>query len=97
MIGRGVFRDLFCFAVTPRQHAPSEMLGILLRHLDLYEQHGRAKPYQTLKKFFKIYVNSWPGAAELRAQLMDTREPDEARALVGAALAQPGMQQTIQL
>jgi tRNA-dihydrouridine synthase len=82
MIGRGVFHDLFCFAAEPREHTPAEMLGILLRHLDLYEQHGRVKPYQTLKKFFKIYVNSWPGAAELRANLMDTKGPDEARLII---------------
>ncbi len=79
MIGRGIFHDPFTFAHTPSDHTPTEMIQILLRHLDLYEQWGTSKSFQTLKKFFKIYVNSWPGAAELRTELMETGLPNEVR------------------
>ena len=32
--------------------------------------------------FFKIYVKGFPGAAELRNQLMSTKSTDEVRALL---------------
>ncbi len=35
-------------------------------------------PYEPLKHFFKIYVNNFPGAKELRAKLMETRSVKEA-------------------
>jgi tRNA-dihydrouridine synthase len=84
MIGRGIFHDPFVFDSAPTTHEPSEMLRILGRHLDLYEQWGSTKSFQTLKKFFKIYVHSWPGAAELRAELMETTTPNEARGILAA-------------
>ncbi len=40
----------------------------------------RSLPYEPLKHFFKIYVNSFSGASELRVQLMETHSVDEARA-----------------
>lgn len=82
MIGRGIFHDPFVFAPVQTEHTPTEMIGILLRHLELYEQWGSKKPLQTLKKFFKIYIHSWPGAAELRAELMECTSPDEVRSIL---------------
>lgn len=89
MIGRGLFHNLFVFNETQRDHSPEELFRILLEHVALYEQTwGSAKSYEPLKKFFKVYVNGFPGAAELRAKLMNTKTPAEARAIV---LAQPDM------
>lgn len=59
------------------------MITILLRHLDLYQRES-TKPFQILKKFFKIYINGWPGAADLRAHLMDATSPGEVRAIIAA-------------
>lgn len=84
MIGRGIFHNLFAFAKTEQTHTPNDMLDILLTHIKLYENNGRTKPYQILKKFFKIYVSGWSGAAELRNELMETRTPDEAREVIAA-------------
>ena len=39
-------------------------------------------PYEPLKHFFKIYVNNFPGAKELRAKLMETHSAPEARAVI---------------
>lgn len=82
MIGRGIFHDPFVFAETPIEHDPAQMLAILLRHLDLYEQWGSKKSFQTLKKFFKIYVKAWPGAHELRAELMEATTPEQVREII---------------
>ena len=35
--------------------------------------------YEPLKHYFKIYVNNFPGAADLRARLMETHSAEEAR------------------
>ena len=38
--------------------------------------------YEPLKHFFKIYVNNFPGAKELRAKLMETHSVSEARDII---------------
>ena len=35
-------------------------------------------PYEPLKHFFKIYINNFPGASEIRAKLMETHSVEEA-------------------
>lgn len=49
--------------------------------IDLPEDF-RPKPYETLKRFFKIYVRGFPGSAELRAQLMETSSISEVRSVL---------------
>ncbi len=84
MIGRGVFHNPFVFSPEQRDHSPEEMFGMLLRHVDLYEDTwSTTKSYNPLKRFFKIYIHGFPGAAELRARLMGTTTPDEARSVMG--------------
>jgi tRNA-dihydrouridine synthase len=80
MIGRGVFHDIYTFGDGDR--SPHAMLQLLETHLRLYEEWDSTKSYQTLKKFFKIYIAGWPGAADLRARLMDTHDVTEARQLL---------------
>jgi tRNA-dihydrouridine synthase len=83
MIGRGIFHDIFAFDPKPTEHTQEEMLVILLEHMDAYEQTwGDAKSFQILKKFFKLYINGWYGAAELRARLMEASTPAEVRAIL---------------
>ena len=87
MIGRGIFHDIFAFGDGHQEATPADRLEILLSHVTLYETTGSTKPFHIMKKFFKIYVNGWHGAADLRARLMDVTTPDEVRAIVaGAAL-----------
>ena len=79
MIGRGVFANPYCFT----DHTPTqdELMDLLNLHLNLYEKYSKEHyiSYETLKHFFKIYVNNFPGAKELRAKLMDTHSVPEAR------------------
>ena len=42
-------------------------------------------PYESLKHYFKIYVNNFPGAKELRAKLMETHSVEEAREVLKEA------------
>lgn len=85
MIGRGIFHDIFAFADNLTERTQEERLTILRNHLDLYEATWKnEKSFQILKKFFKIYVSGWYGAAELRNQLMETTTPAEVRSILQA-------------
>lgn len=44
--------------------------------------YSRVLPYEPMKHFFKIYVNNFPGAKELRAKLMETHSVEEARDII---------------
>lgn len=81
MIGRGVFRNPFCFEKEPREHSREELLDLMRTHLDLYEKYG-LQSYDPLKHFYKIYINNFPGASEIRAKLMETKSITEARAII---------------
>ena len=79
MIGRGVFQNPYCFT----NHTPTkdDLMDLLNLHLDLYEKYN-FHSYEPLKHFFKIYINSFPGASDLRAKLMETHSIKEARILL---------------
>ena len=90
MIGRGVFADPFCFA--PRADSAAQgsssmvqrNFALLRYHLDLFDhwQPQLGRPYETLKRFYKIYIRDFDGAKELRDQLMHTTSTDEARHVI---------------
>lgn len=86
MIGRGVFSNIFAFEKEPKEHGRQKLLALLNYHLDLFEQaHStkeRSKPYETLKRFFKIYIRDFPGSHELRTSLMETTTLAEARSIL---------------
>ena len=92
MIGRGVLQNLWAFAQEPTEHSPQERADILLEHMQRYaDVWGDSKSYDPLKKFCKLYISGFPGAAELRARLMETRNIPEARAVIADSglLTQP--------
>ena len=83
MIGRGVFANPYCF--TNHQPTREELMNLLKLHLDLYKQQSQKHyiSYESLKHFFKIYINNFPGAKDLRAKLMETHSLSETRAIIG--------------
>jgi tRNA-dihydrouridine synthase len=78
MIGRGVFQNPFCFEAEPREHSRAELFDLLNYHFDLFDKHG-ARKFDPLKRFFKIYVKDFPGAADLRAKLFECKTTAEVR------------------
>ncbi len=89
MIGRGVFHDPYCFAAISSEMDDSvtkqrQLLDLLRIHLDYYDtwQQITHRPYETLKRFFKIYIRDFQHASELRALLMDSRSTHDARQLL---------------
>lgn len=62
----------------------SELITLLHYHLDLFDhyQPTLGRPYETLKRFFKIYIRDFDGAKELREQLMHTTSTDDVRQIL---------------
>jgi tRNA-dihydrouridine synthase len=91
MIGRGVFHNPWLFN---REHlyeniTQKERFQLLIRHLDIYDQlngSAGAKTFSPLKKYFKIYIQNFNGAAELRDSLMNCSTSEEVRAIISTYL-----------
>jgi nifR3 family TIM-barrel protein len=87
MVGRGIFQNPWLFENVEREHTPQKRLELLIKHVDLWEkQWGGVKSFDLMKKFFKMYVSGWDGAAYLRAQLMETKSADEVRTLISQSI-----------
>ncbi|GAC1399345.1 MAG: tRNA-dihydrouridine synthase [Ktedonobacteraceae bacterium] len=89
MIGRGIFENPYLFSgtIALRDKTPEEKMQLLLDHLRLWtDTWGETKHFPALRKFFKVYANGFPGAQELRIQLMQTQTPEETEQIVTSFL-----------
>lgn len=78
MVGRGIFHNPWLFNPTKTEITREERIQKLLDHTRLFEQTwGGIKNFNILKRFYKIYLNSFPGAAKLRADLMEVKDYQE--------------------
>lgn len=85
MIGRGIFTNPFAFEEEPKEHSKEDLIGLLNTHLNLFDKYSselEPRKFEPLKRFFKIYIRDFPGASELREQLMHTKTTDEVRQLL---------------
>lgn len=84
MIGRGIFKNPFAFEKEPKEHSSKELLDLLKLQLDLQDKYSELVPRSIvgLHRFFKIYVKGFPGANDLRVQLMNTKSTAEVRAIL---------------
>lgn len=84
MIGRGIFANPFAFETELKDHSQTERINLLRKQLDLYDHYHiqTGRPFDTLKRFFKIYIRDFEGASELRDRLMHTKSTDEVRDLI---------------
>jgi tRNA-dihydrouridine synthase len=89
MIGRGIFNNPYFFSdtTTLNDKTPEEKMYLLLEHMRLWiDIWGNTKHFPILRKFFKVYANGFPGAQDLRIQLMETQTPEETEQIVAAFL-----------
>ncbi len=85
MIGRGIFHDPWLFNKNESilNKSIDEKLGLLIRHLDLWEEiWGDERDFNRLKRFFKIYATGFKGSAKLRDDLMRCESIGEVREMV---------------
>jgi nifR3 family TIM-barrel protein len=86
MIGRGIFSNPWLFKGEEfAGHTLAEKLDLLLKHTEWFEQEfaGKKAP-QVLKRFYKVYVNGFQGAAELREKLYQAATPEEIKSIIRA-------------
>lgn len=80
MIGRGIFSNPWFFnpSIDPATKTPPEKITLLKNHIKLFtELWGTSKNFDTMKKFFKVYISGWDGAKELRIELMMAKNAEQ--------------------
>jgi nifR3 family TIM-barrel protein len=84
MLGRAIFGRPWLFA-PDFPPALSERLRIAVEHAQLFEELlGDIKSFAIMKKHFKAYAEGFPGAKELRMELMETNTAAEVRQVIEA-------------
>ncbi len=76
MVGRGIFHNPWFFSrdVNPDLLDPKKKMEVMVDHINLFKDFwGDNRNFDTLKRFFKIYIQGWAGAKELRTKLMETK------------------------
>jgi nifR3 family TIM-barrel protein len=87
MIGRGIFGNPWLFSNKQKMPMPREKLKALVEHTKLFEKMFKDKKrFDVMKKHFKAYVNGFPGAKELRAELMNTAKAGEVEKFIRSYL-----------
>lgn len=88
MIGRGIFKNPLLFDAD-RVPNIKERYMLLKEHIELFEANfgptkknmkqfeKRIKSFYLMKKFLKVYINGFPGAKEIRNELMQIHEPKD--------------------
>lgn len=84
MLGRAIFGNPWLFA--ERIPTIEEKLHIMVEHTRLFEELLPEKNFAIMKKHYKAYVNDFPGAKELRVELMETKNAAEVAQRVEAFL-----------
>ena len=88
MVGRGIFHNPWFFNPSYTSPSKTEKLQQLLLHTQLFEKSwGNQKNINILNRFYKIYTNDFPGAAKLRADLMNAKTFEEVYLIVGREIA----------
>jgi len=78
MIGRGIFQNPWFFHPEKTEITKEERIQKLIEHTRLFENTWSPdKNFNILKRFYKIYLNSFQGAARMRADLMEVKDYQE--------------------
>lgn len=91
MIGRGIFTNPFAFQPETAPGGADKkrvLIELLQFHLDQFNTHQpqMGRPFETLKRSFKIYIRDFDGASDMRDRLMHCSSTDEARAVLNSAI-----------
>lgn len=86
MIGRGVFKDPFCFAEQNQwaTKTPEEKVEIFKKHVERFKDQyeNRERNFLVLKRFCKVYINGYDNASDLRESVMNAQSIDDILALI---------------
>ena len=84
----GIFDNLWIFRdLDPLKISHEEKLRLLINHISLFEKvWGTDKPYDVMKKFFKLYISDFPNATTLRSELMQSPTAKDAISYIQSQL-----------
>jgi tRNA-dihydrouridine synthase len=83
MIGRGIFKNPWLFQPELKEVTLGQRLETLKLHLNLFEKcWDNTHHFSILRRFFKIYISDFQGAADFRHQMMQVNTFDEARSVI---------------
>lgn len=80
MIGRGVFQNPWIFNPTKNIEEVTllERLQLMKKHIQMFQAEWEGEKHMSiLKKFFKIYLQSFPGASDYRVKYMEAATYEE--------------------
>lgn len=84
MIGRGIFGTPWLFSQSADCWSVKDRLLIAVEHTKLFEELlGDIKSFAIMKKHFKAYVEGFPGAKELRMELMEAYNAAQVEEIIG--------------
>jgi len=79
MVGTSIFKNPWLFNSLEQDITIEMRIALLQKHIMLYDQTWKNPgSFNVLKRFFKIYVNGFEGAAFWRDKLMNTKSCEEA-------------------
>jgi len=79
MVGTGIFKNPWIFNAVEKEISMPMRIDLLVKHITLYDRTWKDKGnFNVLKRFFKIYLNGFEGAAHWRDQLMHCKNCEEA-------------------
>ncbi len=89
MLGRAIFGNPYLFHPEKDISTVSldERLRVMVEHTKLFEELLPHKSFVIMKKHYKAYVHGFPGAAELRAELMEATDAREVENIIHRELA----------
>jgi nifR3 family TIM-barrel protein len=88
MVGRGIFHNPWFFNPERSMVSAGERIEKLLFHTRLFENTWQGKKnFNILKRFYKIYLNGFPGAAQLRAEIMEAKSYDDVYAMFDKSMS----------
>ncbi len=83
MVGTGVFKNPWMFNKQALEITLQHRIGLMQKHITLYRNTwGSDKDYNILKRFFKIYLSGFEGAAHWRDAFMRAHGYEEALVLL---------------
>ncbi len=88
MVGRGLFTNpwLFNESINLENVTVPERIELAVRHTEYYVQENMIdgvmnKNFNLMKKFYKVYINGFPGAKELRVEMMSAKNLDDVKTI----------------
>lgn len=87
MVGRGIFENLWLFNPEEVSKSARDRILLVKSHIVLFQETwGKQKNFEMIKKFFRIYLKNFDGAASLRQELLQLKTPEAMLEVINRAI-----------